>query len=47
MRKNDFAAKGALNLPIIENIYNIHARQVKNSTGIFGLMYIFNSLIKC
>jgi len=29
MRKNDFAAKGNLNLPLIESIYNIHPKKVK------------------
>ena len=29
MRKNDFATQGALNLPIVESIYNLHHKKVK------------------
>jgi len=44
MRKNDFATKGSLNLPIIENIYNIHPKKfekmlgVHNGTELFEIM---------
>lgn len=44
MRKNDFATQGALNLPIVENIYNAHERKFEKMMGCESAQELFEMM---
>jgi len=41
MRKNDFATQGSLNLPIVENIYNVHHKKFEKLLNIHSAVELF------